>query len=301
MKNKKGFTIIELGVSICLVTVVSFLLFEMITTIKKLHNANDLKTTLLTKQAIMVKKINDDFDKKTIASISNCESWQNSCLKFNFADGSSNNLIVDPLRHTISYNNYVIDYEEIGDDITFGELMFIKNTDFFTIDIPITSSTISGEYGINIIRQNMNTITKNYSETNSTITVPLSNKDGVNTVTTITYDGTNYWLKIYDVNDDNLNKIMANELKHLKLDTCSNASLGGKIYELKTETNSSRWCQTNNMYTQQVGDYKNVSGTIYTALGKDTYIEATKSANLNTTTIFLKVNAFINQYTFKAR
>ena len=61
------------------------------------------------------------------------------------------------------------------------------------------------------------------------------------------------------------------------------------------------WCQTNNMYTQQVGDYKNVSGTVYTALGKDTYIEATKSANLNTTTISLKVDAFINKYTFKAR
>jgi len=302
MKNKKGFTIIELGVSICLVTIVSFLLFQMITSVKKIYSGSDLKTTLLTKQAIMIKKINDEFNLKTVSTIAGCDQWQNSCLEFIFTDASTSKLIVDPLKHNISYNNYTIDYEELDEDIAFGELTFNKYTDFFSINIPITTPNLNGDYGINITKQHTNTITNTYDETHSNITIPLSNKDGIVATTTITSDGTNYWLRAYDASNSTLNTLIAPEFKHLKLETCSNTALSGKVYELKTGQNTSRWCQTNNMYTQNVGSYQYISGTISTSLSKDTYASAlTNSGVLQSTTLDVKVNEFIERYTFKAR
>ena len=46
MKNQKGFTIIDLGVSIILVTAVAFLLFQMLTTVKKMYNSTDIESAL---------------------------------------------------------------------------------------------------------------------------------------------------------------------------------------------------------------------------------------------------------------
>ena len=302
MKNKKGFTIIELGVSICLVTVVSFLLFQAILAIKKTYTASDLKTTLLTKQAIMIKKIYDEFEQKNVSQITNCNEWQNSCLNFVFTDSSTSQLIVDPLKHTVSYGNYIIDYEEIDENIEFGELTYNKFTDFFSINIPITTPNLKGEYSINITSQSTNAITNSYNEKINTITVPLSNKEGNTTSTTITYDGTNYWMRIYDASNNVLNEMISKEIKHLKLDTCSNTQLNGKSYELKTGNDSSRWCQTGNMYTQNTSGYQYISGISHTALLKDTYKAAiTNAGALKSTTLDAKVNSFIDRYTFKSR
>lgn len=311
MKNNKGFTIIELGVCICLVTVISFLLFQMITAIKKIYFDTDLKTTLLTKQAIMTKKIYDDFEQKTISNITNCDTWQNSCLVFTFTDASTSTLLVDPINYTISYNNYIINYHDIDESIRFGELIYNdkdddgESLDFFAIKIPITTSNEEGDFGIKIIEQikNANNL---YSGSYSDITtipitvITVENEVEVvkSTTTTITKDGTDYWMKVYDANDEVLNKALSSKLKYLKLDSCSDANLTGSVYELKAGT--VRWCQTNNFYTQKVGEYETVSGTIETALGAGTYAGAlTETGTLGATELYLKVNNFMDKYTFK--
>lgn len=303
MKNKKGFTIVELGVSICLVTIVSFLLFQMITTVKKLYASGDVKTTLLTKQAIMTKKIYDEFDTKIISQITSCDEWQISCLTFVFMDGSSSTLSVDPLKYTISYNNYSINYADIDDTISFGALVFNKNSDFFTIKIPITSKTVKGNYDISVTKQHTNYITNSYSETYSSITIPLSDTDGNSTTTTITYEDGNYWMRVYDSEaNPNLDTLLTPYFKYFKLDACTDTTLAGNVYEFRTGTLSSQWCQTNNLYTQTAGGYQFVSGGISTALGKDTYKEAlTTTSTLASTTLDLKVNNFVDRYTFKSR
>lgn len=304
MKNKKGFTIVELGVSICLISVVSFLLFQMITSIKKIYTTGDLKTILLTKQAIMTKKIYDDVENKTVASITTCDKWQNSCLQFAFTDNSTSTLLVDPLNHIVSYNNYAINYQELDDTIQFGELTLNQRTDFFTIKIPIASATIGGEYGIQITKQHTNKIIDTYTDTgiSNQIIIPLSNKNGAITKTSITYDGKDYWLKIYDAKDAVLNSLISTQIKYLKIDTCSDSNFIGNVFELKTGMNTSRWCQSNNVYTQFVEEHQHISGSINTALGKDTYEAALqKTGILKDTTLELKVNEFINRYTFKER
>lgn len=302
MKNNKGFTVIELGVSICLVTIVSFLLFQIITTVKKVYNSDDIKTTLLTKQAIMTKKIYDEFETKSVSLISNCDILQNSCLKFTFSDGSTSTLAVDVFNHVISYNNYSIDYEEIDDSITFGDLVLNKNNTFFTIKIPITLNSINGDYGIFVTHQPINTVSNAYSGASSSIIIPLYDAEGNETSTTITMSNGDYWMRVYDANNSVLNDVLSAKLKYLKIDTCSNTSLVGNSYELKTGKSTYRWCQNNNFYTQRAGEYMHVSGPINTALSKDTYIEAlTSSSTLADTTLDLKVNTFIDKYTFKSR
>lgn len=303
MKNKKGFTIVELGVSICLVTVVSFLLFQMITSVKKLYTSSDVKTTLLTRQAIMTKKIYDEFDSKTILEITSCDQWQISCLTFVFTDGSSSKLSVDPLRYIISYNNYSINYADIDDTVSFGDLLLNSESDFFTIKIPITTKTVKGNYGISITKQHTNYITNSYSESYNSIIVPLSDADGNSTTTTITYIDGNYWMRVYDSeNKPNLDTLLTPYFKQFKLDTCTNTTLAGNVYEFRTGTLSSQWCQTNNLYTQTIGGYQLVSGRSNTALGKDTYKdELTTTGVLASTTLDLKVNTFVDRYTFKSR
>ena len=300
MKNNKGFTIVELGVSIGLVTVVSFLLFQMIVTIKKVYTATDIKTTLLTKQAIMTNKIYDDLDSKAISTITNCDVWQNSCIKFIFADNTTSTLMVDPLKNVLSYNNYTINYDDIDDTITFGNLVYNdNNSGFFSIKIPILSSSIEGDYGINIVKQYSNYIASNFATSYATINIPLSDTAS----TTITNDGSSYWMRVYDASNAELNSIMSGYLKRLKTTPCSASDFIEASYELKTGNNVNRWCQNNTFYTQDIFDngYKRISGSYGSALGKDTYIEALSATQyLKDTTLDLRVDSFVELYTFKS-
>ncbi len=294
MKNKKGFTIVELGVSICLVTVVSFLLFQMIVTVKKIYAATDVKTTLLTKQAIMTNKIYDDFDSKTLLMISNCSGvWQNSCVEFTFADRTTSTLMVDPLRNTITYNNYAINYDDIDDTISFGDLVYNNSNNVLSIKIPVISKSIDGDYGIKIVKQ-YNYLSGGLIDNYSTINVPLS--DTVST--TITFDGTNYWMRVYEDGNEELNSFMTKYLKRLKTTPCSDSSFAEKSYELRNNTNGYRWCQSNNFYTQGVlnATFKSIVGYQASAIGKDTYV-----SSLNGSTLDLRIDNFVNSYTFKAR
>ena len=296
MKNQKGFTIIELGVSIILVTAVAFLLFQMLTTVKKMYNSTDIESSLLTKQAIMTKKIYDELDVKTISSISNCDVWQNSCVKFSFNDGTSSTLMVDPLKNTLTYNNYVVEYDKIDDTVHFGELVYNKENSYFAIKIPVYSNNVNGDFGITIVKQHSNYVTNLFNPYFQTINVPLSST--INTI--ITNDG-NYWLRVYDASNTGLSTIMKDYVKRLKTTSCS-VDFEGSSYELRTGVGTSHWCQGNNFYTQDAGSYKHISGTVNGALGKDTYVEAlTSSGALKDSTLDLVVNTFIDTYTFKSR
>ena len=72
--------------------------------------------------------------------------------------------------------------------------------------------------------------------------------------------------------------------------------------QFKTGNDTSRWCQSNNMYTQNTGNYQYISGTINAALTDETYGSAlTNTGVLKSTTLDVKANTFIDRYTFKTR
>lgn len=164
--SKKGFTIIELIVSFTLVTVISIMLFQLIFSLKELYVSGDIKTTLLNKQGIMVKKIYEDLNNKDLTSITSCGV---SCLTFSYS-GENKNLLVDVAANTLTYDNYTM---KLSEGSYFDEIDFkygiidtsstsLDNSEY-NISIPIRSKFLSNDdFGIHIIKTyNSNEVTIN--------------------------------------------------------------------------------------------------------------------------------------------
>jgi hypothetical protein len=183
MKNNKGFTIIELAVSFCLVAAVSITLLQLVLTLKEVYLSGDVKTTLLNKQGIMTKKIYDDLNSYTLTEINSCGI---SCLSFSYSDLDEDvKLIVDPGNQTLTYGDYTIKLDsssyfgtlEITTDVASEPLG--TNDSIFKINIPIISKLLDEDLGIHIIKIYDSSIT---SISN---TLDLSNLSSTDVVATI--------------------------------------------------------------------------------------------------------------------
>ena len=84
MKNNRGFTVVEMGVSFCLIFTVCILLFQVVLSLKELYIKSDFETTLLNKQGIILNKMYKDFKNKGVSSATSCGD---SCVSFVFSDG----------------------------------------------------------------------------------------------------------------------------------------------------------------------------------------------------------------------
>ena len=93
--NKKGFTVIELIVSFSLVMIVVVILLQVVVLVKNLYVNAAIKTELLNKQAIMNRKVSEQFTNKDIKAAVRCGK---GCLTFIYEDDSSSNLII--ISHT---------------------------------------------------------------------------------------------------------------------------------------------------------------------------------------------------------
>jgi hypothetical protein len=183
MKNNKGFTIIELAVSFCLVAAVSITLLQLVLTLKEVYLSGDVKTTLLNKQGIMTKKIYDDLNSYTLTEINSCGI---SCLSFSYSDLDEDvKLIVDPGNQTLTYGDYTI---KLDSSSYFGKLEITTdvaseplgtNDSIFKINIPIISKLLDEDLGIHIIKIYDSSIT---SISN---TLDLSNLSSTDVVATI--------------------------------------------------------------------------------------------------------------------
>ena len=156
--NKKGFTLIEFIISFCLIAGIALLIFEIILSLKTLYLNGNIKTTLLSKQGIMLQRIYDDYNNNTLKSVSSCGL---SCLTFTYSDDDgvlTKTLEIDPYNTTITYDNYTIKLEDgsyIGEvDVSNSTITSITNTSLnnslLTINIPIYNNLIEGNYGLNI-------------------------------------------------------------------------------------------------------------------------------------------------------
>lgn len=158
MKNKKGFTIIEMITSFVLVSLVVALLFEVLFIIKNLYSDSGIKTELLVKQALISEKINDEFNTKNIMIANSCGD---TCVNFIFTDGTSSELSFDRNENTLTYGNYktkLIDGSEYGNiDISTQTVLDVPiglNDSVAQIKIPIYHKLIKQQdFGINIVYQ----------------------------------------------------------------------------------------------------------------------------------------------------
>ena len=222
MKNNKGFTLIELAISFCIISTISILLFQILISIKDLYLEGNLKTTFLNKQGIMTRKIYEDFEEYNITSMTSCGL---QCLTFNFTsktDGStkSANLEVDPFNMLITYDSYSIEYTNGS---TIGKIIVDYNStgtdqNILKIKIPVYNTLIDGDYGLNLVTPYEAT-----ASISNTITVANANIeiDGMSIdiekrlVSGTTYhDG--YWGRIFYHNIDNGNNLFTSKEEFLK-------------------------------------------------------------------------------------
>ncbi len=162
--KKKGFTLIEFIVTFSLISIIVILLFEIIISLREVYIKGDFQTTLLSKQGIITKKINDDLQNQKLKSISSCGKF---CITFHYQTGMSYNLLLNLENNSIQYHDYTWKLEEgatIGQvETTNYQNASITSTSLdnaiLKIDIPITHKLLEKDYGIHIIYQYNNAIT----------------------------------------------------------------------------------------------------------------------------------------------
>lgn len=161
LKNKKGFTVVEVGVSFCLMFGICILLFQVVLKLKEVYISSDVKTTLLNKQGVMLQKIYKDFDTKELRYINYCGL---NCISFEFYDGTISNYSVDPITNSITYDDYTWWLDKASkihtsitgymyDIVPINVDTKIGDTNFFQIKTMINNELINNNknYGINII------------------------------------------------------------------------------------------------------------------------------------------------------
>lgn len=151
MKNNKGFTLIEIITTFSVITVVITLLFQIIISLRELYIKGDLQTTLLTKQGIITKKINDDLKELKLASITSCGAF---CITFHYQTGVAYNLSLNIENNQIIYHDYTWELPE-GARIGTVNTTVYKDASSATgpnailkIEVPISHKLLEKDYGL---------------------------------------------------------------------------------------------------------------------------------------------------------
>lgn len=148
MLNKKGFTLIEVTISVALLSFVMVFMFRLLNIARKDENAISLTTELLLNKSILSKNLNESIKKGEGISSSSCT--ENACT-FNMNDGTikelkltNNNTVVELTDTT---NNLKEVVRELPNDFTY-KIRRVDN-EYLTL---ITLIVISHEeYNVEIV------------------------------------------------------------------------------------------------------------------------------------------------------
>ena len=153
MKNKKGFTIVEMLVSFTLSMILVIIMFQLILSLKDLYVTSGIKTELLNKQYIITNKIYSDLNRKKVTKLENCNDPL-ICVEFTFQDGSTKKLEVNETNKTLSYDNTIIKLNNTSyfKAMNIATYYSALNKKIFNIDIPIYNDSFKDtNFGINIV------------------------------------------------------------------------------------------------------------------------------------------------------
>lgn len=162
MKRQKGFTLVEIVVTFCLVSTISFLLFQLILSIKNLYTTSDYKTVLLIEQGNMTRRINTDMFTMPLLKVEDCSNEKNVCWLFTVRDLALDKNVTKRLEvyeNSIVYDGYKMNIDngtKIGDVsavVSYIDDSSVTYNAMLTIDIPITNKLVEGNYGLHLIIQ----------------------------------------------------------------------------------------------------------------------------------------------------
>lgn len=172
IKNKKGFTVLELLLAFSLAMIVIVYLFQIVSLVQILYADNQDKSALLVKQNNLVEAIYQDigmFEQKgeQLRGIAPCNG-ENNCYTFQFFDQEDKTLKAytnaSSGKKYIAYGNYVVEYPK---NTTFGNLVVDRSSylesdgiygdsaydTIVHISMPITLNDYREQYDLNIVYQ----------------------------------------------------------------------------------------------------------------------------------------------------
>ena len=163
MQRKKGFTLVEIIVTFCLLSTISFLLFQLVISLKNLYTSNDYKTILLIEQGNMTRRINTDFFSMPLVSMEDCSTGDDKNLKkcylFTLEDEvieTKVNKKLEIYTDRIVYDGYQMNVDngstmgDVSAVVSYIEDASVKYNCILTIDIPITNKLTEGDFGIHL-------------------------------------------------------------------------------------------------------------------------------------------------------
>ncbi len=163
IKNNKGFTVVEMGISFCLIFTICILLFQIILTVKDVYIRGNIETTLLSKQGILLNRIYKDLDSKGVSSVEAIAtpSTQTSNYKFTFQDNTEAVLTfteLDGKYQKIQYDDYIWDISDnsikTATNVEFIPSEVIEGKEYFSIRLDIQNDlTEDTNYGITIFHE----------------------------------------------------------------------------------------------------------------------------------------------------
>lgn len=163
MKNKRGFTTVELLVSFTMTLTIVIILFQIIIALKNLYINNGIKTQLLNKQGLITNQIASALNENKISRITRCGT---DCYRFSYKNNQTEELQIDKLNRTIAFGNWT---NTLAENSRFGSIMIDSyqtptvskenNNAFIIVDIPIYNDNFKDKnFGIHFIYQyNTNT------------------------------------------------------------------------------------------------------------------------------------------------
>lgn len=125
--NKKGMTLVEIIISIVLISIVLIFLFSLLVNVRDINSSSEVNTTYLINKALILKNIEEDLSKRegTEITVSQCEI-KNLYSNYNNDDSYFNNNDDNKANECIEFN--------FGDsDIAHLGIYYYKNKDSYVI------------------------------------------------------------------------------------------------------------------------------------------------------------------------
>lgn len=146
--NKKGFTLVELTISIALLSIVMLFMFNFLTIIKKDEHTINESTEMLLNKALIAKEINEDI--KTNGGLTNASCTNIRC-DITLKNGKRKAIRLNDTKKIITYENITDNRieltKEINEEFEYN-LSMNKTGNLTIIKIQVPSNE---NYNINIV------------------------------------------------------------------------------------------------------------------------------------------------------
>lgn len=156
--NKKGFTLIELILSLSIGVATLITLFQIVFMVRNIYVESGIKVKMLEKQLIINQKVNNDFASKKLIVAKKCS---NTCVEFTFQSGEIKRLEYNRSTKIFKYGDFstkLVGQSNFGNISINVEKIYeptsLATDSILTIDVPIYNSLFQGDnFGLKLVYQ----------------------------------------------------------------------------------------------------------------------------------------------------